>query len=165
MKKEKQYLFDDIKGQVKDSQAFVLFKYQGLKANDVSKFRGELDKMGAHIEMVPKRVFKKAATELSIELTDAMMEGHLGLVLMSKDSMDVTKEVFKFGQKDNVLTILAGKLDGIFYGGKEVEVLSKLPSRDEMRASFLGLLEAPMANTLATIEAKLEKASETSENG
>ena len=33
--------------------------------------------------------------------------------------------------------------------------MSKLPSKDEMRAQFLGTLEAPMAQTLAVMDALL----------
>ena len=35
--------------------------------------------------------------------------------------------------------------------------ISKLPGKDEMRAQFLGLLEAPMAQTLAVMEAVIDK--------
>jgi large subunit ribosomal protein L10 len=36
-----------------------------------------------------------------------------------------------------------------------VELISKLPTLLEMRAQFLGLLEAPMTQTLGTIQAML----------
>jgi large subunit ribosomal protein L10 len=39
------------------------------------------------------------------------------------------------------------------YNAADVEIMSQLPSKDVMRAQFLGLLEAPMAQTLAVMEA------------
>ena len=42
-----------------------------------------------------------------------------------------------------------------FIQASDVERLSKLPSKDEMRAQFLSVLEAPMSQTLAVMEALL----------
>jgi large subunit ribosomal protein L10 len=37
----------------------------------------------------------------------------------------------------------------------DVEQISKLPGKDEMRSQFLGTLEAPLAQTLSVLEALL----------
>jgi large subunit ribosomal protein L10 len=48
-----------------------------------------------------------------------------------------------------------GQFDGNLYDSDAVEKLSKLPGKDEMRASLLGLFEAPMSQSLAVMEALL----------
>ena len=42
-----------------------------------------------------------------------------------------------------------------FCSASDVEQISKLPSKEEMRAQFLGTLEAPLSQTLGVIEALL----------
>jgi large subunit ribosomal protein L10 len=72
------------------------------------------------------------------------------------DPLDATKVVFQFS-KDNeeILKVLGGKFDGQVYTGADLDALSKLPSLNELRAQFLGLLEAPMSQTLTVIDALL----------
>ena len=40
-------------------------------------------------------------------------------------------------------------------GAEDVKAISELPSQDEMRAQFVGLLEAPMTQTLSVMQALL----------
>ncbi len=51
--------------------------------------------------------------------------------------------------------VVGGRFEGKMYTGADVEKLSNLPSKDEMRAQFLSVLEAPMSQTLAVMEALL----------
>ena len=80
----------------------------------------------------------------------ALLEGHIGVIFA--DQMIFSKPpkaVFKFKQEnEEVLEVIGGRFEGELYSAKDVEALSKLPSKDEMRAQLLGLLEAvPVANT------------------
>jgi large subunit ribosomal protein L10 len=156
MRNEKQLLKQEIKDKIDRYNSFVIMQYSRLTANTANDFRREIGKMGGDVEIVRKRVLLKAAKDAGIELDLSSLEGHVGLVFLGQDPIETTKTVFKFSQdRDKVIQVLGGRFEGQLYGGEDVEKLSKLPSRDEMRAQFLGLLEAPMAQTLAVVEAVL----------
>ena len=53
------------------------------------------------------------------------------------------------------MNVLTGYMDGKLYNAEEVKTLSELPSKDELRAQFVGLLEAPMGQTLGVFDALL----------
>lgn len=165
MRAEKQLLKEEIKEKFEHFGSFVLMQYQGLSANAANEFRREVDKFGGNVEMVRKRVLFKAAEDANVQLDLALLTGHIGLVFLGKDPIETTKMVFKFSQdRDRVIRILGGRFDGHLYSSADVERLSTLPGKDEMRAQLLSVLEAPLSQTLAVIEALLTSVPHCLEN-
>ena len=153
---EKQLLLDEIKEFIDQSAAIVITRYQKLDPNAAANFRMTLGKSGGVFEVVRKRIFMKAAQAAGIEFQKDALEGHIGVVFALKDPVQVTKALYQFSKEnEEVFTVLGGRFDGSICSAKDVEQLSKLPSKDEMRAQFLGLLEAPMAQTLSVVNSLL----------
>lgn len=156
MRAEKQLLLDEIKEHIDQSQAIVLTKYGRLNPNLASAFRFLMDQVGGSFEVVKKRILIKAAQTAGINIDKAMLEGHVGVVFAKKDPIEVTKALYKFiKENEEIFHVLGGRFEGNLLTAADVEQISKLPSKDEMRAQFLGLLEAPMSQTLAVMEALL----------
>jgi large subunit ribosomal protein L10 len=156
MRQEKHLLLDEIRGQIDEHGTFLIMRYQGLGANSANDFRREIAKLGGNIEMVRKRMLIKAADSSGIKLDLADLPGHISLVFGGKDPLETTKAVFKFRQdNDKVVEVIGGRFEGKLLSGSDVEMLSKLPGKDGMRAELLGVLEAPMSQTLAVMEAIL----------
>jgi len=156
MRPEKQLLLDDVKDRIADSKAIVLASYKRLEPNASAAFRINLAKTGGSLEVVKKRVLVKAAQVAGVELDPALLQGHIAVVFANEDPVQTTKVVYQFCQEnEQVLEVIGGRFEGSFCSASDVEQISKLPSKDEMRAQFLGTLEAPLSQTLAVIEALL----------
>lgn len=156
MRQEKQYLLDEITEPIAKHGTFVIMKYQGVPANKVNKFRRDVAAIGGDVKMMRKRILIKAAALAGITLNEKLLPGHVGLVFGGQDAIETTKLVFKFSQEsDKGVQVIGGHIDGKLYDGKDVETLSKLPGKEEMRAQLLATFEAPMAQTLAVMEALL----------
>ncbi|MEM1282033.1 MAG: 50S ribosomal protein L10 [Chlamydiota bacterium] len=156
MREEKQFLLDEVKEQMDEYSDFAIFQYLGITANTMGDFRTSIAKIGGEVQMIRKRILLKAAAEAGVELELSNLPGHIGLAFAGADSIEMTKAVFQFSKEsDSALTVLGGRLDGKLYSAEDVEALSKLPGKDEMRAQLLGLFEAPMSQTVAVINALL----------
>ncbi len=156
MRVEKELLLQDIKNKIEGYQSFIVTKYFKLSATDATDFRNKVHEVGGEYEVVSKRVFLKAANQCGIDLKKDNLEGHIGVVFASEEAVETAKIICAFSkEKNNVVSILAGHIDGQLCDATKVEFLSKLPSKDEMRAQVIGLFEAPMAQTLSTFEAIL----------
>lgn len=155
MRKEKQYLLDDLKSKIEASKAFIVTRYTAMSANDMSTFRKAITDAECDFEVVSKRVFIKAAEEHGIEFKKENLQGHIGIVIADEDYITAAKEVRKFSKGSETLEILAGYIEGKLYDEASVVKLSELPNLDEMRAQFIGTLEAPMSQTLSTFESLL----------
>ena len=165
MRSEKSLLKKEIVDKFNNFSSFVLMKYSKLTANAANNFRRDVKQLGGDVKVVRKRILRKAAEDAGLDLAFTTLEGHVGVVFLGEEPIEVAKYMFKF-KKDqgDVLDVLGGKVEGENYGGADIEKLSKLPSRDEMRAELLGLFEAPMAQTLAVFEALLTSVPHCLEN-
>lgn len=154
MRQEKQLLLDEIKGQIDKHSTFLIIRNLGFKANQANIFRGNLEKVGGYVEIVRKRVMIKAAKSAGLELDIESLTGHIGLVFAGKDPLEILKEAFKFS-KDNLksIEIIGGQFEGKLHTAEQMEMLSKLPNLDGMRAELLSVLEAPLANALSVMNA------------
>lgn len=165
MRPEKQFLLDDIKDRIAGSKAIVLASYKRLEPNASAAFRGNLAKTGGSLEVVKKRVLVKAAQVAGVELDPALLQGHIAVVFANEDPVQTTKVVFQFcKENEQVLEVIGGRFEGSVCTAKDVEQISKLPSKDEMRSQFLGTLEAPLSQTLSVIEALLTSVMHCLEN-
>ncbi len=156
MREEKQLLLDEIKEKIDGSTAMVLTRYQSLTPDLSADFRSQLMKAGGSFAVVRKRVLIKAAEVGGITLDPNLLQGHVGVMFAQEDPVSPTKVLFDFA-KDNkeTLEVLAGQFEGRLCSAEDVKAISKLPPQDEMRSQFLGLLEAPMSQTLSVMEALL----------
>lgn len=156
MRKEKELLKREITDKIERFKSFVIMQYFGLNANIANEFRREMDKAGGDVEVVRKRVLLKAAEDAGVQLDLSSFTGHIGIVFLGQDPIESTKTVIKFGQdRDKVIQVIGGRFDGRLYSGADVERLSTLPGKNEMRAQLLSVFEAPLSQTLAVIEALL----------
>jgi large subunit ribosomal protein L10 len=165
MRQEKQFLLDEIKEKMSDSKALVLARYTRLEPNLSASFRQGLAQAGGSLEVVKKRVLLKAAQSAGVELPQEALKGHIAVVFADQDPVQMTKVVYQFCKENNqILEVLGGRFEGAFCSALDVEQISKLPSKDEMRAQFLGTLEAPLSQTLAVVEALLTSVMHCLEN-
>lgn len=157
MRKEKPLLLDEIKQKIDASTAMIVTRYDRLEPNASWQFRDALSKRGSSFEVVRKRVFLKAATLSGVQMDESLLQGHVGVVFVNQpDAMAPAKAVFEFSEGNgNIFQVLCGTLEGKIVLGPELEMLSKLPGIDEMRAIMLGLFTSPMSQMLSVLEAKV----------
>lgn len=154
MRQEKQLLLDEIKGQIDQNNTFLIMRNHGIEANKANEFRDGLAKSGGQVEVVRKRIMIKAAKAAGVELDIKALTGHIGLIFAGKDPLETLKEAFKFSQENNkTIEIIGGQFEGKLHTAEQMEMLSKLPNLDGMRAELLSVLEAPLSNTLSVMNA------------
>lgn len=166
MSAEKQALLDEVKTKIDLEEGFILASYDKLSANKMAELRDSLVKIGGDMFVVKKRVFAKAAAEIKEDLTYSLeeLEGHVFLAMAKGNFPAMAKEIFKAKKETKSINILGGYFEETKCSSAEVEELSNLPSMEEMRAQILGLLEAPMSQTLATVESLLSSVMHCIEN-
>ncbi len=157
MRKEKELLLSEIKEKIDASAAMIVTKYDKLEPNLAWTLRSRLGGSGSLFEVVRKRVFVKAAEKAGIPLDESLLQGHIGVVFVQQpDAMPSAKVVLKFSEENQgLLTVLCGQIEGKIVPGAEIEMLSKLPSMEEMRAILVGLFTSPMSQMLSVLEAAI----------
>ncbi len=156
MRKEKQFLLDEIKEKLSESKDFVLTNYQGIDPNLASDFRMSIIDSGGLFCVVKKRIFLKAAEEAGIKIDKELLKGHIGIVYSGEDAIATAKAVYKFKKENNsLLDVLGGLFEGSMCSPADLKEISQLPSQDQMRSEFLSLLEAPLSGLVSVMDAAM----------
>lgn len=156
MRQEKQLLLNEIKEKIDSSKALVLAQYRSLDPNISANLRANLEQTGAELEVVKKRILLKAAQSAGIILNTFDMQGHVAVVFASQDPISATKVIYKFCQdNEKNVEVVGGCFEGEICSAADVKQISQLPSKEEMQAQFLSVLEAPMAQVLSVVQSLL----------
>ena len=156
MRPEKQLLLNAVKDHMQSAPDFVLTSYQKMDANLTFEFRRAIRDSGGFLYVFKKRVFLKAVFEVGLQLDRFVMSGHLGIVHLAADIVKTAKIVHDYGRDhSNMIEILGGRVEGKDCSSQEIEQISKLPSRDEMRSQLLGTLASLLSETVEVMRAVL----------
>lgn len=156
MRQEKQLLLNEIKEKISGSKALVLAQYRSLEPNVSADLRANLEQTGAELEVVKKRILLKAAESAGITLNTFDIQGHVAVVFASQDPIPATKVIYKFCQdNEKNVEVVGGCFEGEICSAADVKQISQLPSKEEMQAQFLSVLEAPMAQMLSVVQSLL----------
>jgi large subunit ribosomal protein L10 len=141
-KQEKAVIVQGILEKVAKSQIGILADFKGLKVEDMTRLRRQLQETAAELTVVKNTLLRRVAADDSpISPLMPHFTGPNALTLGYTDPVAVTKVLIKFAQERPQLQIKAGALGGQALTLKDLEALSKLPAREVLLAQLLGLMQ------------------------
>ena len=141
-KQQKAEIVQAIQEKVAKSQIGILTDFKGLKVEDMTRLRRQLQESDAELTVVKNTLLRLAGADdspLAPLLSHAT--GPNALTLGYADPVTVTKVLIKFAHDKPQLVIKAGALGGQALTLKDLEALSKLPAREVLLAQLLGVLQ------------------------
>ncbi len=135
----------------------VFLDFKGLDVATVSKLRDEFRKSGVEYKVVKNTLIKHAIKQHAwAKSLDKSLVGMTGVAFSYEDPSAAAKVVKAF-RKDPAqakLQIKAGLIDGQVLPADAVETqLASMPGKNELRASLLATLQAPMTQLLQILQA------------
>lgn len=134
------------------SQALVVTQYSGLKMKDIDSLRARIREVGGEFHIVKNTLGDVAFNQAGLELPPGLLEGSSAIIFAFKDAPETVKLVTEFARTSEFVKIKGGYLDKRPINADEVKALAELPPLPVVRASLLGMLNAPaskLARTLA----------------
>ena len=135
--------------------AAVFLDFKGMTVEHVTKLRSEFRKAGVEYKVVKNTLVKHAVKGSAYggKLDDVLV-GMTGIAWSYEDPSAAAKIVKAYRKEDEKLKIKAGLIDGSILDAKAVEdQLATMPGKDELRASLLATLQAPLQNFVALLAA------------
>lgn len=139
---EKEQSIKEIRGLVEDHSTAVVVHYKGLTVAQINVLRGQMRECNAQIKVIKNSLAKLAVANTNNKALDSLLSGPTALVV-SNDPVGVAKNLTKFAKDNASLVLLGGMVDKQFVDNKAIAMLSDMPSKDELRAKIVGLLNAP----------------------
>ena len=114
----------------------------GLTVAEMEDLRGRLRTAGGAFKVVKNRLALKALDVTEGSDHHALFKGPVGIAY-APDAVTAAKVTAEYAKANDKFVVLGGFMGEKILDAKGVETLSKLPSLDQIRASFLGLLNTP----------------------
>lgn len=127
------------------SKSVVFTDYRGLDVAGISDLRRRLSQNDAEMKVAKKTLINLAAKENKIELSPSQMEGPVAATFSYQDPLSGIQALFKFSKENDKLKLLGGVIDGVPVGPEIIERYAKLPSHEQLLASFVGSLKSPVS--------------------
>jgi large subunit ribosomal protein L10 len=155
MRIEKISILSEVIERVKTSDFCFVLNYGGLKVTQLTTLRKELAKQNSRAMVVKNTYLAKAAKELKWDDISKMLTGPTAIVTGKGDVAEVAKILMEFVKKNEIASVKGGSLEKATLSAADVDSLSKLPSKDVMRAMLLGTLQAPGTSFVRVLNASL----------
>ncbi|MGB5812222.1 MAG: 50S ribosomal protein L10 [Polyangiales bacterium] len=158
---------DSIRESFNNATATVLVDFRGVNVELITDLRSRFRAAGVEYRVIKNNVVRKALEGTDLADNDAFAANLVGptAIAWSFDDPSAAAKVIKNFRKEftdilqpkdkpEKLVVKCGLLDGEVLDGKRVEKeLATLPGKDEIRASLLAQLMAPMQNLVAQLNA------------
>jgi large subunit ribosomal protein L10 len=153
-RQEKAEVVADLRGLFDGVQAMILTHYSGLDVASMVALRAELRKVNAGYRVMKNTLARLAMFDSDLECLNPHLVGQTGVAYTHDDPAAAAKVITAFAKEHPALEVRAGYLDGgKILDNKGIIALSKLPSRDELRAQLLSSLNGVARNFVSVLAA------------
>ena len=138
------------------AKAIYFTEYHGLNVGDITKLRSEFFKADVEFKVAKNTLIKLAAEENKIAGLEEILKGSTALAIAYEEPVSPAKVIKEF-TKDNELPSVKGILfDGEFMPGEDFKRLANLPSKEELLAKLVSMLNNPLQKLVSTLNAPLQ---------
>ena len=153
----KQPVVQEISETIKDAQSLVVVDYRGLTVAEDTQLRKNLREAGVTYKVYKNTLVNRAIEGTEFESLKDLLEGPSAIAISKSEATTPASIICKFAKTNDKLEVKGGVVEGAFYDAKGVEVLSTIPSREELLAKFLGSIQSPITNFARVIKQIAEK--------
>jgi large subunit ribosomal protein L10 len=159
MRIEKVAILNEVTERVKASDYCFILNYGGVSVDKLAALRTALKAHDSRLLIVKNTYLAKVAKEKGwSDDVQAMLSGPTAIVTGKGEVTAVAKDVMDFvGASDGRATVKGADYDGKIVDAAMVEALSKVPGKDQLRATLLMLLKEPATRLARVLSEKAKK--------
>lgn len=147
---QKKAVVADVAAAVAGAQVIVIAENRGLEVGDVTRLRAQARAQGIYLRVLKNTLARRAVAGTPFEGLANEMTGPL-LYGMSADLVSAAKVLQEFVKGNDKLVIKGGALANHVLDAAGVKALASMPSREELLATLLGTMQAPIAKFVQTL--------------
>lgn len=146
----------EISGSIANAQTMVIAEYRGISVESMTKLRANARKESVYLHVLKNTLARRAVEGTSFAALADQMKGPL-VYAVSEDPVAAAKVLHQFSKTDDKIVIKAGSYNGDLMDAAQVAELASIPSRDELLAKLLGIMQAPVSGFARCLAALAEK--------
>jgi large subunit ribosomal protein L10 len=147
---QKQATVTEVQTKLAGAQSVIVAEYRGLNVERVTQLRSKARKSGVYLRVLKNTLARRAIKGTPFEKLSEQMVGPL-MYGISQDPVAGAKVLSEFAKENELFVIKAGAMPNAMMSAQDIKALAQLPSREELLATLLGTLQAPMAKLVRTL--------------
>src|SRR5580704_17088761 len=154
---QKQQVLGEIKDAWKNVASIVIADYRGITVPVVTTMRDDFRKAGCHYRVIKNSLVKIAVKGSNMEPITKLMAGTTVVIWTTGEAPQPPAEIaLKWAKTERKFKILGGYSEGQVLDQAGVEMLSKMPTKNDIRASMLMTFMAAPQGFVAQIAAPIQ---------
>ncbi|GHU10407.1 50S ribosomal protein L10 [Betaproteobacteria bacterium] len=141
---DKKAVVAEVSAQVANAQTIAVAEYRGVEVGDLTVLRKKAREAGVYLRVLKNTLVRRAIADtpfagLSEQLTGPLIYG------ISTDPVAAAKVLNDFAKGNDKLTLRAGAYSGKVLNKEDIQALASIPSREELLARLVGVMQAPIS--------------------
>jgi len=134
------------------AQTVVLAEYQGVTVEQMTALRASARKSDVYLRVLKNTLARIAVKDTKFAPLADKMSGQL-VYAISEDAVAAARVVNDFAKSNEALKIVAGQYDEKLLNVAEVKKLASIPSRNELLAQVMGVMQQIPASFVRVVAA------------
>src|SRR3989338_398970 len=154
-RQQKEATLQELRDKFGRAKSVAFGQYAGMTMEQLSKMRNQMRESNVEFKVAKKTLFKLAAKEQGLELSDDLLPGTIGAAFSYEDGIAGPRIIKKMGKEVEVLKLMGGIMEGQVLSIAQMKEIADLPSKQELLAKLVGLMRAPLQNFYGAIQSPL----------
>ena len=147
---DKKAVVEQVANALSGAQTAIVAEYRGLTVEKMTGLRREARDAGVFFQVVKNTLARRAIKGSDFQCLEEHFLGPLALAA-SQDPVAAAKVLSKFEKANDTFSIKIGAMSGNLLSLEEINALAKLPGREELLATLLGTMQAPVTKFVQTL--------------
>jgi large subunit ribosomal protein L10 len=140
----------EVSAKIATAQAVVLAEYRGLPVEAITNLRKQARASGVYLRVLKNTLARRAVQGTPFEKLADQMVGPLAYGI-SEDPVAAAKVLQAYAKGNDKLVIKGGAMPNQVLNAKEIGALATMPSREQLLASLMGTMNAPITKFVQTL--------------
>ena len=156
---DKKAVVAEVSAQVANAQTIAVAEYRGIAVGDLTVLRAKARESGVYLRVLKNTLVRRAIAGTPFEGLADQLTGPL-IYGISQDPVAAAKVLNDFAKGNDKIVLKAGSYAGDTLDQAGVQALASIPSREELLAKLLGVMQAPLTGFAASLAALAKKREE-----
>jgi large subunit ribosomal protein L10 len=149
---EKTETVSAVRDKLKAAKMAVVTEYRGLTVAQMTRLRREIRQAAGEYQVIKNTLVRRALADTAYGDLEPLLQGPNGWVFAYDDPIMLSKTLVKFIEENEKMTIKGGVFEGEFMDPAKVKLLARMPSKPELQAKLLALMQAPATQLVRLIQ-------------
>lgn len=137
------------------ASAVYFTDYLGLDVTSITELRSQFFDASVEFRVAKNTLLKLAAENNKLEGLDEILNGPTAIALTYDDPTLPAKVIKNFTKEHKLPTVKGILFDGEFFPGTEFTRIADLPSKEDLLAKLLNMVQQPLVQLTNTLRAPL----------